>query len=108
MAHPRATVIPLKAVGHASEDVDVTMTHAKTGEPVGGPGLEMGGYVKLGTATLIEILVTDVNGKGFGTGRITPSAGTFIESSGHGVTLPLKVRATNKNGTYDVYWWVQK
>ena len=86
------------------------MVQDVTGNDVaGGAGIEIGGYVKLGTATNIVLTIRDANIKNIYAETITED--TTIFPLGHGVTLPLQVvslSVTPSTGTFTVYWHVQK
>ncbi|MEK0325561.1 MAG: hypothetical protein QQN63_07635, partial [Nitrosopumilus sp.] len=72
-------------------------------------GIEIGGYVKFGTATEVVLTIRDVGLKAIYNETITED--TTIFPFGHGVTLPLEVVSlgvTPSTGTFTVYWHVQK
>jgi len=109
--NPAPSVLALIAECTAvSGNVIQDMVQDVTGNDVaGGAGIEIGGYVKLGTATNVVLTVRDAKLKNFYTETLT--ADTVIFPGANGVTLPLQAisfSVTPSTGTFTVYWHVQK
>lgn len=108
MAHPRRTVTNLIAeiTGNVT---DQAMIKVVDGRGYGGPAIECGGRIVLGTATTVDVLVEDSNGKVLH--NATVAANKDIDPIPAGVKLPLLITTTNiSNSTHTltVYWDVKK
>lgn len=75
----------------------------------GSPGIEAGGRIVLGTATTVDVVVTDANGKVLYNDTVV--ADVDINPVAHAVQGPLMVTTTNISNaahTLSVYWGIKK
>lgn len=115
MAHPIRSVVACKAVitgNVVAPGQDMVQDDPQdTGLPAGGPGIEAGGRVVLGTATSADVNVLDANGTVLLTSTTVGVGNLDIEPDAHGVMMPLKVIVANISNaahTLTVYWFVKK
>ena len=111
MAHPIRSVVPLRAdiTGDVTTQA-MLQDDDQQGLPAGGPGLEAGGRVVLGTATQVDVTVLDANGLVLYDVNAL-GADIDIEPDAHGVMMPLTVTTDNISDaahTLTVYWFVKK
>jgi len=93
--------------GNAGPTDMVQRYHAK---PYGGSAIEAGGFIKLGTATTVDVAVEDENGKVI-LAATTYTSDTSIAPVPEGIHAPLKVTTTNISNsahTVTVHWVVKK
>lgn len=106
MPHPIRTVTELVAAFSGNDTVE--LTNAKSGRKFGGPGIEAGGRIQLGTATTAEVAVTDANGRVLHSAAAAVTTDTDIAPVPMGVKAPLTATVTNADGSLEVFWSVKK
>jgi hypothetical protein len=110
MSHPRRTMTDLIA-SITGDVIDQEMVKVKDGNRYGGPALEAGGRIVLGTATTVKVLVEDQNGVVLHSAAAAVTANVDIEPIPQGVKLPLLVTTTEISDaahTLTVYWSIKK
>ena len=109
MAHPRRTTTNL-SITMTGNSGPTDMVQRYQSKPYGGSCIEAGGFIELGTATTVDVLVVDVNGKVLNAAT-TYTSDTTIAPVPEGVHAPLRVTTTNISNsahTVTVHWVVKK
>lgn len=106
---PRRSVTNVKAA-ITGNVTDQNVVSEKTSIPYGGPGIDLGGRIVLGTATTVDVTVKDSDGKVLysATGITT---NVSIDGTGNGIKGPLLVTTANISNaahTLTIYWKVKK
>lgn len=110
MPLPKRTMSELVAVitGNVTDQELIQRKNSKT---MGGPAIECGGRIVLGTATTVKVLVKDSNGVVLHTADVAVTENVDIPPIPQGVKCPLLVTTTeisNAAHTVSVYWSVKK
>lgn len=111
MSHPVPTIVPVykaftaDASAQEMKRYDIS-GHDPNGQSVGGPALDAGGLVNLGTATTAIVTIKDAVGATIYTATI--AADTVIPPTAVGCYGPLNCTVASSNGTLTVWWYLKK